>query len=109
MIKHTVTLEKITQGKDVSYSLTGTKIDEATYLSILRQAKATKVEENGIYRAKNRAVGLRLVLSATGVPQSAIDAVKTSPAHTEEPTEAAVEDSTPNTQGVQPIAQEGEE
>lgn len=103
MIKHTITLSKLTNGTEITYKLGKVAITEAEYLSILRQAKTTKVESNEPLRSKNRVVGTTLVISATGVPQEAVEVFNTAPVQDE-----PVDKETGSEDEAQPIAQSGE-
>lgn len=104
MIKHTVTLRKITNGNETAHYLDKTPISADDYISILRQAKTTKVESQEPHKVRSRVVGVDLVITATGIPQDTVDVYKTAPAEAPatEPTADTSEDET------QPIAQTGE-
>lgn len=103
MIKHTVTLSKLTNGTEITYKLGKVVISEADYLSTLRQAKTTKVESNEPLRIKNRVVGTTLVISATGVPQESVEVFNTAP----EQDEPVVQEKASDYEA-QSIAQSGE-
>lgn len=97
MIKRTITLRKLTQGKDITYFLDKISINESAYLNLLRQASSTKIEGTEPHKVRNRTTGVMLTMSATGIPQEAIDVLTTAPEQEAEATDEA-----------QSIAQSGE-